>query len=125
MIRLTCIQFQVVNYVATGHSLHFKLKKLFFQEKNDNINKHNLIKRQSEQNRQCKDGIQGPRGPPGNKGEMGIKGPKGDTGYSGPRGDAGDRGLRGRIGVQLCSYTTILMSYLVTVHSYIYMCNTR
>ena len=66
--------------------------------KDDNLNKHDLVKRQSDQNCQCKDGSPGPRGPPGNKGGIGIKGFKGDTGPPGLRGDAGDRGPRGMIG---------------------------
>ena len=62
-----------------------------------------MVKRQSEQNCQCKDGSPGPRGPPGNKGEIGMEGKeghKGDTGPTGPRGDARNRGPRGKIGMQ-------------------------
>ena len=67
------------------------------EQSNDNI--HDVVKRQTEQNCQCKDGSPGPIGPPGNKGEMGIKGLKGDTSPPGPRGDTGDRGPRGIIGI--------------------------
>ena len=66
------------------------------------------MKRQSDQNCQCKDGIPGIRGPPGNKGEMGMEGKqgrKGDTGPPGPRGDPGDRGPQGKIGAYLASYS--------------------
>ena len=75
-------------------------QKIQFQVKanDDSLNKHGVVKRQSEQNCQCKDGSPGPRGTPGNKGEVGIKGVKGDTGPTGPRGDVGDRGSRGLIG---------------------------
>ena len=54
--------------------------QIYLQRHNNDPNKHDVVKRQSEQNCQCKDGTPGPRGPPGNKGEMGIKGLKGDTG---------------------------------------------
>ena len=73
----------------------------WFKEKDNNLSKHDLINRQSEQNCQCKDGIPGPRGPRGSEGKVGMKGKqgrkrkmglKGDTGPPGPRGDAGDRG---------------------------------
>ena len=81
---------------------------------NDNsLNKHDVVKRQSEQNCPCKDGIPGPKGPPGNKGELGLKG---DTGSPGPRGDAGDRGPRGVIGKYLHTQPQMqpkLYSYLV------------
>ena len=78
-----------------------------FQDR-DNLNKHDVVKKQTEQNCQCKDGSPGPRGTPGNKGEMGIKGLKGDTGPPGPRGDAGHRGQRGPIGIQLYNYTNAI-----------------
>ena len=77
------------------HRSVFKMLCYFSQGESKGPNKHDVVKRQSEQNCQCKDGSPGPRGPPGNKGEMGIKGLKGDTGHPGPRGDVGDRGLRG------------------------------
>ena len=74
------------------------IKFLIFREKgkiHNYVNKtpHEMMKRQSEQNCQCKDGSPGPRGPPGNKGEIGMEGKqgrKGDTGTPGPRGDVED-----------------------------------
>ena len=71
------------------------------QGKGNTLNKHDVVKRQSEQNCQCKDGSPGPKGLPGNKGEKGMQGKQGrngDTGPPGPRGDVGDRGQRGRLG---------------------------
>jgi len=44
------------------------------------------MKRQSEQNCHCKDGIPGPKGPPGNKGETGMEGKQGRKGDTGPPG---------------------------------------
>ena len=92
------------------HDVHHKTYHLLYyiyvcnQDKShdDTFEKHDVVKRQSEQNCQCKDGSPGPRGPPGNKGEIGMEskqGRKGDTGPPGPRGDAGDRGPQGRIGI--------------------------
>ena len=62
------------------------------------MNKHDVVKRQSEQYCQCKDGNPGPRDPPGSKGMEGKQGCKEDTGPPGPRGDTGHRGQRGSIG---------------------------
>ena len=56
---------------------------------------HDITKRQSGDECQCKDGTPGPRGP---KGDIGKEGHKGDVGPPGPRGDTGDRGPRGIIG---------------------------
>jgi len=53
--------------------------------KND-ITHHDVVKRQSEQSCQCKNGNPGPIGPPGSKGGRGSPGPKGDTGAQGPQG---------------------------------------
>ena len=79
--------------------------QLFSQAKDDKIlTKHDAVKRQSEQNCQCKDGSPGPKGPPGIKGEIGMEGKqgrKGDTGPLRPRGDPGHRGPRGIIGSYL------------------------
>ena len=61
-------------------------------QEQSNDNSHDVVKRESQQCCQCKDGSPGPIGSPGNKGEMGIKGVKGDTGPPGPRGDDGDQG---------------------------------
>ena len=63
------------------------------RDSDNSLNKHDVVKRQSDQNCQCKDGFPGPIGPPGDKGV------KGDTGPSGPRGDTGYRGQRGPIGI--------------------------
>ena len=85
----------------------------------DILNKHDVVKRQSQQSCECKDGapgpqgkdgIPGPQGPPGNKGETG------DTGLQGPRGDAGHRGPRGPIGMQLLTYNIIITG---TVYNYV------
>ena len=97
---------------------------ILFQDKDTIIlNKHDVVKRQSDQNCQCKDGSPGPAGPPGDKGEMGIKGLKGDTGPPGPRGDIGDRGPRGKIGIQLYNYTNVISGWasLSKPHMYIYV----
>ena len=104
----TAYTYVITVYVQCWHKMMYK----FLQGKrSDNtLNKHDVVKRQTEQNCHCKDGNPGLRGPPGNKGEIGMKGKqgaKGDTGSSGPRGDTGDRGSQGRIGVQL--YITIVM----------------
>ena len=95
---------QLVTYKQFSH---------FIQDRDidNSLNKHDVVKRQSDQNCQCKDGTPGPSGPPGNKGEMGMEGKqgrKGDTGPPGPRGDAGDRGPRGIIGIQLYNYTNVI-----------------
>jgi len=58
------------------------------------LNKHDLAKRQSEQNCQCKDGSPGPIGPPGDKGEKGMEGKQGRKGDTGPKGDAGNQGFQ-------------------------------
>ena len=79
------------------------------QSKDDNgLNKHDVVKRQTEQNCQCKDGSPGPIGPPGDKGEKGTEGVKGVTGPQGPKGDTGYRGTRGPIGIQLYNYTNVI-----------------
>jgi len=83
------------------------------KDKDNTDSKHDVVKRQSEQNCtcQCKDGSPGPRGPPGNKGEIGMEGKqgrKGDTGPPGPRGDAGSRGPRGIIGNYVPCYVFYL-----------------
>jgi len=65
----------------------------------DPIITHDIAKRQSGDECQCKDGTPGPRGPPGQKGSIGKEGHKGDVGSPGPRGDTGDRGPRGVIGM--------------------------
>ena len=65
-----------------------------FKEKDDNLNKHDLIKRQSEQNCQCKDGIPGPRGPPGSEGKVGMEGKQGRKGEMEMKGDV--QGLQGQ-----------------------------
>ena len=95
------------NYYKYNIKNHKQLEKFIIQgrDKGNSLNKHDVVKRQSDQNCQCKDGTPGPRGPPGNKGEMGIKG---DTGPPGPRGDTGDRGPRGIIGIQLYNYTNVI-----------------
>ena len=101
----------IINYYAPGHDkphqflgLHqFEMASYIFSqgEDSDNIlNKHDVIKRQSDQKCQCKDGSPGPRGNKGEKGMEGKQGRKGDTGSRGPRGDVGDRGQRGSIGIQ-------------------------
>jgi len=62
------------------------------KDKVNTDNKHDVVKRQLEQNCTCKDGSPGPRGPPGIKGEIGMEGKqrrKGDTGPPGPRGPRG------------------------------------
>ena len=76
--------------------------------KDDTFNKHDVVKRQSQETCHCKDGSPGPQGPPGYKGETGNKG---DTGPAGPKGDTGQRGQRGQIGMQL------LASQLCTILS--------
>ena len=108
-IHFTCVQFHVAPWLYLVYWRFTRFKLYFrFKGENDNPNNHDLIKRQSEQNCQCKDGSPGPSGPPGSKGEMGFKGLKGekgdkgnigDTGPPGTRGDAGDRGPRGIIGI--------------------------
>ena len=54
------------------------------QEKNDDSTQHDVVKRQSKQSCQCKNGIPGPVGPPGNKRDIGSPGPRGYTGAQGP-----------------------------------------
>ncbi|XP_065895772.1 short-chain collagen C4-like [Dysidea avara] len=62
------------------------------------VSTHDITKRQSGDDRKCKDGAPGPRGPPGPIGDEGKQGRKGDVGPPGPRGDTGDRGPKGIIG---------------------------
>ena len=50
--------------------LHTKINK-----DNDEI-LHDVVKRQTGNDCQCKDGIPGPMGPPGSKGEMGERSPR-------------------------------------------------
>lgn len=38
---------------------------------------NDIVKRQTENNCQCKDGLPGPKGPPGSKGAQGKRGKKG------------------------------------------------
>ena len=84
---------------------HDKLVLLcsFRQKDKDNTdNKHDVVKKQLEQNCtcQCKDSSPDPKGTPGNKHEIGMEGKrgrKGATGPSGLRGDAGSRGPQGII----------------------------
>ena len=63
----------------------------------DTANIHDITRRQSGDECQCKDGTPGPRGVPGPKGDKGKQGHKGDVGPPGPRGDTGDCGPRGEI----------------------------
>ncbi|XP_065903971.1 short-chain collagen C4-like [Dysidea avara] len=63
----------------------------------------NIVKRQSDNTPpgdecQCKDGIQGPIGLPGQKGDEGKQGRKGDAGPPGRRGDIGKQGAKGATG---------------------------
>ena len=98
-----CKQTTLNSVFVASHQLAIMLI-LFIQDRDsdNSFNKYDVVKRQSDQNCQCKDGIPGPRGPPGNKGKIGKEGKqglKGDTGPPGSRGDAGDRGPRGKIGI--------------------------
>ena len=77
-------------------------------------NIHDIKRRQSGDECQCKNGTPGPRGAPGpkgdegkqgRKGDVGPPGPRGDVGPPGPRGDTGDRGPRGEIGMRIHRYT--------------------
>jgi len=79
------------------------------KDKENTDNRHDVVKRQSEQNCQCKDGSPGPKGAPGNEGEKGMEGKqghKGDTGPPGQKGDVGHQGSRGKRGFNC--YTTKL-----------------
>ena len=61
-----------------------------------------VVRRQTVQQCQCKDGIDGPPGEKGGKGDQGlpgVDGTKGDKGHAGPIGDPGIRGPRGPIGI--------------------------
>lgn len=49
----------------------------------------NVVRRQTSDGCQCKDGLPGPRGPEGRKGEQGTPGQKGNLGEIGPRGLVG------------------------------------
>ncbi|XP_065912488.1 short-chain collagen C4-like isoform X7 [Dysidea avara] len=66
-----------------------------------NTNSHQDVKRQSENDCQCKDGAPGPAGEkgqpgePGKKGRRGQKGPQGPTGHPGPQGGLGLKGEQG------------------------------
>ena len=60
--------------------MHDTYVRICIQEKNDDSTQHDVIKRQSEQSCQCKNGNPGPIGPPGNKGDTGSPGPRGYTG---------------------------------------------
>ena len=88
---------------------------------------HDVVKRQSEQSCQCKDGSPGPIGPPGNKGQMGVEGRKGDIGPPGPRGDTGYRGPRGTIGIycyktlQLHVAIYLVLRITASIATYIHM----
>ena len=100
-----CIRYVAILLSIASNCNHILMQKvvIFPQGKyNDNtINKHDVVKRQSEENCQCKDGNPGLMGPPGNKGEKGVEGKqgrKGDTGPPGPRGDTGNQGLQGSTG---------------------------
>ena len=83
----------------------------------------NTVKRQTGEQCQCKDGINGPVGPPGEKGVKGdqgmpgvdgVDGTKGDKGDTGPIGDPGIRGPRGPIGtvyidgMNTCCYMSLV-----------------
>ena len=67
-----------------------------------------MVKRQWDQNCQCKDGSPGPRGPPGNKREMAMEGKqkhKGEMGMKGFKWDTGPPGtMRNNmyLTIQLC-----------------------
>jgi len=73
-----------------------------------------ITKRQLQNGCGCKNGVPGPRGPPGLKGGIGKEGRKGDVGHPGPRGDFGDRGPRGLIGTT-CMYVHLLCGLLVAI----------
>ncbi|XP_065912463.1 short-chain collagen C4-like isoform X4 [Dysidea avara] len=66
-----------------------------------NTNSHQDVKRQSENDCQCKDGAPGPageKGQPGEPGKKGRRGQKGPQGPSGMKGESGPNGLRGEMG---------------------------
>ena len=101
-----------------SHNVCLDLKLTLDSQNKSNdytLDQLDVVKRQSGQNCQCKDGSPGPKGPPGNKGEMGVEGKqghKGDTGPPGPRGDTGDRGPRGIIGIitKLCMHPVLCIN---------------
>ena len=81
--------------------MHAQFTMLQLKTDMDTTNIHDITRRQSGDECQCKDGTPGPRGVPGPKGYEGKQGHKGDVGPPGPRGDTGDRGPRGEIGMSM------------------------
>ena len=79
--------------VEYDRELLFKLQEQRSIGKKSYNSGYNRLRRQADC--QCKDGIPGPRGSPG---EIGMEGRKGDAGPPGSKGDTGDRGPRGGIG---------------------------
>ena len=84
-----CINF---TFPKTGyfHGVFIYVTLLCIIQQHTNTNKdndeilHDVLKRQTGNDCQCKDGIPGPKGPPGKKGEMGERG---HPGRQGKRGD--------------------------------------